>query len=121
MVADARCVQVAVTRASRVRWRDGACALEDEGELRAHVLGCGEERLALTSLALPGTSRCRRRPQPAPGLGRVGGGRAAAWPRPIRAAWSWSTATCSPIGGCLRPYSANCSRWRPTAVSGWRA
>ncbi|HEY2302939.1 MAG TPA: DNA double-strand break repair nuclease NurA [Acidimicrobiales bacterium] len=53
VVADARCVQVAVTRASRVRWRDGACALEDEGELRAHVLGCGEERLALTSLALP--------------------------------------------------------------------
>ena len=58
-MADARCVQVAVTRASRVRWRDGACALEDEGELRAHVLGCGEERLALTS-ARP--SRCAPTP-----------------------------------------------------------
>jgi len=53
IVADARSVQVAVTRASRVRWRDGACALEEEGELRAHLLGCGEERLALSTLALP--------------------------------------------------------------------
>jgi hypothetical protein len=36
-----------------VRWRDGACALEEEEDLRAHILGCGEERLALTTLGLP--------------------------------------------------------------------
>jgi hypothetical protein len=33
-----------------VRWRDGGCALEEEGELRPMLLGCGEERLALTVL-----------------------------------------------------------------------
>jgi hypothetical protein len=53
VVADARCLQLAVTRAARVRWRDGACLLEDEGTLQAHLLGCGEERLALASLGLP--------------------------------------------------------------------
>jgi len=39
LVADARCVQVFVTRAARVRFQGGACTLEDEGELRAHLLG----------------------------------------------------------------------------------
>jgi hypothetical protein len=53
VVADARCLQVAVTRAARVRWRDGACSLEDEGELRPYLLGCGEERLMLAWLGLP--------------------------------------------------------------------
>jgi hypothetical protein len=53
VVADARSVLVAVTRASRVRWRSGACILEEEGDLRAHVLGCGEERGEVHSLALP--------------------------------------------------------------------
>jgi hypothetical protein len=53
VVADARCLQLAVTRAARVRWQDGACALEDEGTLQAHLLGCGEERLALAGLGLP--------------------------------------------------------------------
>jgi hypothetical protein len=53
VVADARSVQVGVTRASRARWRAGSCVLEEEGELRAHVLGCGEERGALDALALP--------------------------------------------------------------------
>jgi hypothetical protein len=53
IVADARCLQVAVTRASRVRWQDGACTLEEEGELRPHLLGCGEERLMLAWLGMP--------------------------------------------------------------------
>ncbi len=50
VVADARSVQLVVTRAARVRWRDGESALEEEGELRPMLLGCGEERLALTVL-----------------------------------------------------------------------
>jgi hypothetical protein len=53
VVADARCLQVAVTRAARVRWQHGACTLEDEGELRPHLLGCGEERSVLSSLSMP--------------------------------------------------------------------
>jgi hypothetical protein len=53
LVADARCLQVYVTRAARVRWRDGACVVEDEGELRPHLLGCGEERRALAALDAP--------------------------------------------------------------------
>jgi len=53
VVADARCVQLAVTRTARVRWRDGSSALEEEGELRAHLLGCGEERAALRTLGVP--------------------------------------------------------------------
>jgi hypothetical protein len=53
VVADARCLQVAVTRAATVRWQRGACTLEDEGEIRAHLLGCGEERSLLSSLAMP--------------------------------------------------------------------
>jgi hypothetical protein len=53
VVADARSVQVAVTRASRARWQAGVCVLEEAGELLAHVLGCGEERRALSALALP--------------------------------------------------------------------
>ena len=53
IVADARCLQVAVTRAARVRWQDGACTLEEEGELRPHLLGCGEERLTVASLGMP--------------------------------------------------------------------
>jgi hypothetical protein len=53
IVADARCLQVAVTRASRVRWQSGACTLEEEGELRPHLLGCGEERFMLAWLGMP--------------------------------------------------------------------
>jgi hypothetical protein len=53
VVADARSVQVAVTRASRVRWQGGGCVLEEEGELHPHLLGCGEERLALAAVDLP--------------------------------------------------------------------
>ena len=52
LVADARCVQLMVTRAARVRFQGGACTLEDEGELRAHLLGGDEGRLARASLGL---------------------------------------------------------------------
>jgi hypothetical protein len=41
-VADARCVQLYVTRSARVRYRDGSCVLEEEGDLHAAVLGKGE-------------------------------------------------------------------------------
>jgi len=46
LVADARCLQVLVTRASRVRFQDGRCTTEEEGELRAHLLGGADERMA---------------------------------------------------------------------------
>jgi len=52
LVADARCLQVYVTRAARVRFQGGACVLEDEGELRAALLGGGEERSVAASLGL---------------------------------------------------------------------
>ena len=55
LVADARCLQVLVTRASRVRFQDGRCVTEEEGELRAHLLGGAEERTeALAGLDLDG-------------------------------------------------------------------
>src|SRR4051812_27112933 len=46
LVADARCIQLLVTRASRVRYVAGECVLEDEGELRATVLGGADDRVA---------------------------------------------------------------------------
>jgi hypothetical protein len=46
LVADARCVQLVVTRAARVRFRDGGCVLEDDGELQAHLLGGNDNRMA---------------------------------------------------------------------------
>ena len=53
LVADARCLQVYAARASRVRWRDGGCVLEDEGTLQAFLFGLGEERRVLFDLAAP--------------------------------------------------------------------
>lgn len=53
LVADARCLQVYVTRASRVRWRDGGSVLEEEGALQAFLVGLGEERRFLTTLGAP--------------------------------------------------------------------
>lgn len=57
LVADARCLQVAVTRAARTRWQDGRCTLEEVGELEAHLLaGSGggvEARRSLVELASP--------------------------------------------------------------------
>lgn len=52
LVADARCVQVLVTRAARARFLGGECVLEDDGELRAWLVGSGEERVAAGSLGL---------------------------------------------------------------------
>jgi hypothetical protein len=43
-----------VTRAARVRFRDGACVEEDEGVLRAAVLGAGEGAVARADLRVPG-------------------------------------------------------------------
>lgn len=51
LVADARCLQLVVTRAARVRFRDGRCD-EHEGELQARLVGCGEERAAAAALGL---------------------------------------------------------------------
>jgi hypothetical protein len=54
LVADARCIQLLVTRAARVRYAGGTCLLEDEGELRATVLGGADDRAAaLAELGLP--------------------------------------------------------------------
>jgi hypothetical protein len=53
LVADARCLQLLATRAARVRYVGGACVLEDEGDLRATVLGGVDDRItALTALGL---------------------------------------------------------------------
>ena len=54
LVADARCLQVVVTRAARVRFRGGACVEEDEGVLRAAVLGAGGGATARDDLDVPG-------------------------------------------------------------------
>ena len=51
LVADARCLQLVVTRAARVRFRDGECS-EYEGELQARLVGCGEEREVAAALGL---------------------------------------------------------------------
>lgn len=55
LVADARCLQLYVTRSARVRWQQGRCVLEEDGELRPHLLGCGEERATLAALRAPVT------------------------------------------------------------------
>jgi hypothetical protein len=55
LVADARCLQLLATRAARVRFLGGACALEDEGEIRATLLGgTAERQAALAGLELAG-------------------------------------------------------------------
>ncbi|HET9441830.1 MAG TPA: DNA double-strand break repair nuclease NurA [Acidimicrobiales bacterium] len=54
LVADARCLQLLVTRAARVRFRGGSCTVEDEGRLRAAVLGPGQSDDARAALALDG-------------------------------------------------------------------
>jgi hypothetical protein len=52
VVADARSVQLLVTRAARARFVGAECVLEDEGELRAWLVGSGEERVIAASLGL---------------------------------------------------------------------
>jgi hypothetical protein len=56
LVADARCLQLLVTRAARVRFSgvERRCLLEEEGPLRAAVLGLGEGAVARSALALEG-------------------------------------------------------------------
>jgi hypothetical protein len=55
LVADARCLQVLITRAARVRFAGGTCVAEDEGELRATLLGGADDRMAaLLALAIDG-------------------------------------------------------------------
>ena len=41
LVADARCLQVFVTRTALVCFRNGSCVVEEEGPFRAHLLGAG--------------------------------------------------------------------------------
>jgi hypothetical protein len=55
LVADAKCLQVYMTRAARVRWSAaaGRIVAEEERPLRAHLLGLGEERRALAALGSP--------------------------------------------------------------------
>jgi len=57
LVADARCIQVAVTRAARARWQSGACTLEEEGEANVHVLvgdgGGSQARSSLSEMGAP--------------------------------------------------------------------
>ena len=54
LVADARCLQLLVTRSARVRFVAGSCVLEEEGPLRAAVLGLGEAAAARAALDLEG-------------------------------------------------------------------
>ncbi len=54
VVADARCVQLLVTRAARVRFTAGRSAVEEEGPLRAAIVGLGEGAVARSALALDG-------------------------------------------------------------------
>jgi hypothetical protein len=51
-VVDARCLELVITRAARVRFQKGACVLEDEGELFAHLLGGREGWAAVAALDL---------------------------------------------------------------------
>src|SRR5215218_7836543 len=49
VVADARCLQLVDARAARACFRYGSCEVEDEGELRAFLLGGGEENRAVAA------------------------------------------------------------------------
>lgn len=52
LVADARCLQVVVTRAATVCFRGGRCEVEDVGELSAHLLGAGSPAAGLAEMGL---------------------------------------------------------------------
>jgi hypothetical protein len=55
IVADARCLQVLVTRSARVRFQGGSCVHEEEGDLQAVLLGGVDERVAaLAALGVDG-------------------------------------------------------------------
>ena len=53
LVADARCLQVYVTRTARVRWQRGGTVMEEAGPLLAHLLGLGEDARTLADLGAP--------------------------------------------------------------------
>ena len=57
LVADARSVQVAITRAARVRWQANVCTLEEQGTPAAHVLvgpgGGAEAKRSLAEMEAP--------------------------------------------------------------------
>jgi hypothetical protein len=57
LVADARCLQVAVTRAARARWQGGRCVQEEQGEFTTHILrgsgGGPEARRSLADMGAP--------------------------------------------------------------------
>lgn len=53
MVADARCLQVVVTRTARIHWRDGRSLLEEQGPLRPYLLGGDQDRHTLAELGAP--------------------------------------------------------------------
>lgn len=57
LVRDARCLQVYVVRAGRCCFTDRVAVVEDEGELRAHLVGVGQRGIELArldgGLALP--------------------------------------------------------------------
>lgn len=57
LVRDARCLQVYVVRAGRCCFTDRVAVVEDEGELRAHLVGVGQRGVELArldgGLALP--------------------------------------------------------------------
>ena len=57
LVADARSLQVATTRAARARWQNGECTLEDDGTFAVHILvgsgGGTEGRRSLSELGAP--------------------------------------------------------------------
>ena len=50
LVRDARCLQVYVVRAGRCCFVDRECRVEDEGELRAHLVGVGQRAVELGQL-----------------------------------------------------------------------
>jgi hypothetical protein len=53
LVADARCLQVYVTRTAHARWRQGRGVVEEAGAVQAHLLGLGEEQSALAQSGAP--------------------------------------------------------------------
>jgi hypothetical protein len=52
VVRDARCLQLVVVRAARVRFREGRCVLEEPGDLEARVIGGAESRRTVEGLGL---------------------------------------------------------------------
>ncbi|HWE57650.1 MAG TPA: DNA double-strand break repair nuclease NurA [Acidimicrobiales bacterium] len=58
LVADARCLQVYATRASRVCWSAGAMSVEEALSLRVWLLGLGESAAARLALEAPVAPDC---------------------------------------------------------------